>query len=176
AWFSYETKITLWQAAEHTLADPRIAEHAGASVLEFSVAPGLKRALQALGSPDLVYRNVVRANSKFNWAHELVMVERAPGHVRLRYRDVSGVGYHRYDCDYTRGLLGTVPELFGLPPARVTQRVCGAKGGDCCEFDVRWVSDLQGMKRWGVRITAASLALLAGGLLLDPVLAIVGAG
>src|SRR5205085_2059203 len=68
AWFSYETKISLWQASEQVLGDPRIAEHAGASVLEFSVAPGLKRALQALGSPDLVYRNVVRANSKFNWA------------------------------------------------------------------------------------------------------------
>jgi diguanylate cyclase (GGDEF)-like protein len=176
AWFSYETKISLWQAAEEVLADPRVAEHVGASVLEFSVAPGLKHALQALGSPDLVYRNVVRANSKFNWAHELAMVEKTPGHVRLRYRDVSGVGYHHYDCDYTRGLLATVPELFGLPPARVTQTMCGARGDDCCAFDVRWVSDLAGMKRWGVGICATSFGLLIAGLALDPALAMIGGG
>jgi diguanylate cyclase (GGDEF)-like protein len=175
AWFSYDTKISLWRAAEEVLADPRIAEHVGASVLEFSVAPGLKHALHALGSPDLVYRNVVRANSKFNWAHELVMLKRSRGQVRLRYRDISGVGYHRYDCDYTRGLLATVPELFGLPRARVTQPICGASGGDCCEFDVRWVSDLEGMKRLGIGISAASLALLGAGLALDPALAIIGA-
>jgi diguanylate cyclase (GGDEF)-like protein len=176
AWFSYETKISLWQATEEVLADPRIAEHVGAAVLEFSVAPGLKHALQALGTPDLVYRNVVRANSKFNWAHELVMVEKSPGHVRLRYRDVSGVGYHRYDCDYTRGLLATVPELFGLPPARVTQAICGVHGHDCCEFNVRWVSDLAGMKRWGIGISATSVALLIAGLGVDPALAMIGAG
>jgi diguanylate cyclase (GGDEF)-like protein len=176
AWFSYDTKIALWGAAEEALADPKIAEHVGESVLEFSIAPGLKHALQALGSPDLVYRNVVRANSKFNWAHELVMVKRAPGYVRLRYRDVSGVGYHRYDCEYTRGLLGTVPELFGLPPGRVTQSSCVASGDDCCEFDVRWVSDLEGMKKLGIGISAGSLALLLAGFALDPALAIIGAG
>jgi diguanylate cyclase (GGDEF)-like protein len=175
AWFPYETKIALWQASEEVLSDPRVAEHVGASALEFSVASGLKRALQALGSPDLVYRNVVRANSKFNWAHELVMLQKAPGHVRLRYQDVSGVGYHHYDCDYTRGLLGTIPELFGLPPARVSQPVCGARGGDRCEFDVRWTADLAGMKRWGIGISAASLALLLAGLVLEPALAMIGA-
>jgi diguanylate cyclase (GGDEF)-like protein len=175
AWFSYETKIALWSAAEEVLTDPKIAEHVGASVLEFRIAPGLKHALQALGSPDLVYRNVVRANSKFNWAHELVMLKRASGYVRLRYRDISGVGYHRYDCEYTRGLLGTVPELFGLPAARVTQTSCGASGDDYCEFDVRWVSDLEGMKKLGLGVSAASLALLVAGLAFAPLLAVVGA-
>jgi diguanylate cyclase (GGDEF)-like protein len=176
AWFSYETKISLWGAAEQVLDDPKVAEHAGASVLEFSIAPGLKHALRALGSPDLVFRNVVRANSKFNWAHELVVLEKAPGHVRLRYSDVSGVGYHRYDCEYTRGLLATVPQLFGLPPARVTHPVCGAHGGECCEFDVRWIADLEGLKRWGTGVSAISAALLVAGPAFDPALCVFGVG
>ena len=41
-----------------------------------------------------------------------------PGHMRLAFHDLSGVGYHRFDCDYTIGLLRTVPRLFGFPPAR----------------------------------------------------------
>jgi diguanylate cyclase (GGDEF)-like protein len=174
SWFSYDTKIALWEAAEEVLDDEKVAEHAGESVLDFSIAPGLKRALRALGSPDLVYRNVARANSKFNWAHELVMVERRPGYVRLRYRDVSGVGYHRYDCEYTQGLLATVPQLFGLPPARVTHSVCGLDGGDYCQFDVHWLPNLAPLKRWGAGALAASAALVGAGLLVDP--ALIGAG
>src|SRR5437588_6343558 len=71
SWFSFETKIALWDAAEHVTGDPKIAEHAGRSALELNVANALKRGLRALGSPEFVFRNVVRANSKFNWAHSL---------------------------------------------------------------------------------------------------------
>src|ERR1700720_4076308 len=44
-WFSYETKLTLWRAAEEVLGDPNVAEHVGASVLDLSVAVGLKQTL-----------------------------------------------------------------------------------------------------------------------------------
>src|SRR5581483_7455068 len=64
-WFSFDEKIRLWEAAEAVTGDPRIAERVGESALEFSVALTLKRALRALGSPEFVYRNVARANSKF---------------------------------------------------------------------------------------------------------------
>src|SRR5947209_3549167 len=113
SWFPFETKIQLWEAAAAVTGDRRIAEHVGEAGLQFSIALGLKQALRALGSPELVYRNVPRANSKFNWAHTFEVIERGRDYVRLEYRDISGVGYHRYECDYTVGLLRTVPQLFG---------------------------------------------------------------
>src|ERR1700689_247663 len=63
-WFSYDTKLALWSAAEEVLEDPDIAEHVGATVLDLSVAMGLKHTLRALGTPGFVYSNVVRANAK----------------------------------------------------------------------------------------------------------------
>src|SRR5580693_6279213 len=90
-WFSYETKLALWSAAEEVLEDPQVAEHVGAAVLDLSVAAGLKRTLRALGTPGFVYGNVVRANAKFNWAHQLVVLDRGAACVRMRYTDVSGV-------------------------------------------------------------------------------------
>jgi hypothetical protein len=75
-WFSFETKIKLWAAAEAVTGDTRVAQRVGESVIEFQVALGLKRALRALGSPEFLFRNVARANGKFNWAHRLEVVSR----------------------------------------------------------------------------------------------------
>jgi diguanylate cyclase (GGDEF)-like protein len=175
-WFSYDTKLALWSAAEEVLDDPRVAEHVGGAALDLSVAMGLKRALRALGTPGFVYGNVVRANSKFNWAHELVVLDSGAEWVRMRYSDVAGVGYHRYDCEYTKGLLATVPQLFGLPPARVVHTVCGARGDPCCEFEIRWSAGTQALKRVAVGFAAGAAALGAWGALADPALVPVAAG
>jgi diguanylate cyclase (GGDEF)-like protein len=175
-WFSFDTKITLWKAAEAVTGDKRVAERVGESALELSVALGLKRALRALGSPGFVYRNVARANSKFNWAHTLTAVGGEGDRVRLEYLDVSGVGYQHYDCDYTIGLLRTVPQLFGLPAARIAHPLCGARGDDHCEFDVRWVGDLQRIKRTSILAGAVAATVAGVGILSDPLLLATGVG
>jgi diguanylate cyclase (GGDEF)-like protein len=175
-WFSYETKLALWSAAEEVLDDPEIAEHVGAAALDLSVAMGLKHTLRALGTPGFVYGNVVRANAKFNWAHQLVVVERSAARVRMRYTDMAGVGYHRYDCAYTKGLLATVPQLFGLPLAHVAHPVCGAHGGPWCEFDVRWSTGTHGLTRAACALAGGAATLAAAGALADPVLVPVAAG
>jgi diguanylate cyclase (GGDEF)-like protein len=175
-WFSYETKLALWSAAEEVLEDPEVAEHAGAAILDLSVGTGLKRALRTLGTPGFVYGNVVRANAKFNWAHRLAVVDRGTGRVRIRYTDIAGIGYHRYDCEYTKGLLATVPQLFGLPPARVAHPVCGARGGPCCEFDVHWNTGTHGLRRAAVGLAAGAVGLAGVGALVQPVLIPAAAG
>ena len=169
-WFSYEIKLALWSAAEEVLGDPDVAEHVGAAALDLSVAMGLKRTLRALGTPGFVYGNVVRANAKFNWAHQLVVLESASESVRMRFTDVAGVGYHRYDCDYTKGLLSTVPQLFGLPLATVAHPVCGARGGPWCEFDVHWTTGTHGHRRAALALGAGAAALAGAGILAEPVL------
>ncbi len=176
SWFSFDAKMALWKAAEAVTGDTRVGERVGESALEFSVGLSLKRALRALGSPEFVYHNVARANKKFNWAHRLRVVDNGSDHVRLEYRDVCGVGYQHYDCDYTIGLLRTVPRLFGLPAARVAQPLCGARGDDHCEFDVRWVGGLQRIKRASLLAGTCAAAVAGPGVFLDPVLLAGGAG
>lgn len=176
SWFAFETKVKLWEAAAAVTGDDRIAEHVGESALDFSIGLGLKRALRALGSPEFIYRNVGRANSKFNCTHQFEPVVSEPGHLRLAFRDISGIGYHHFDCGYTTGLLRTVPQLFGFPPARVSHQFCGAAGAEHCEFDVQWVSDIPSMTR-PIVLAGSSGALFAGaGALFDPLLLGVGIG
>ncbi len=173
-WFSYDTKLALWHAAEEVLGDPNVAEHAGEAVLDLSVAMGLRRALRALGTPAFVYGNVARANAKFNWAHELVVIESGRESVRMRYTDVAGVGYHRNDCEYTKGLLTTVPQLFGLPQARVEHPICGVRGEGHCEFDVSWTSGLHGVRRAAIALAGVAAVLAAGGAVQPELLPVAG--
>ena len=176
SWFSFEEKIRLWDAVAVVTGDPSVAVRVGECSVDFNIALTLKRALHAMGSPDFVYRNVARANSKFNWAHSLEITDRDRGRVRLRYQDISGVGYHHYDCDYTIGLLSVVPRLFGLPPARVSHPVCGAQGGACCLFDVQWSAEARHVIRGPLLGGVGGLALLIAGAVVDPLLLAAGGG
>jgi diguanylate cyclase (GGDEF)-like protein len=169
-WFSYDTKLALWRAAAEVLEDPDVGEHAGAAALDLSVAMGLKHTLRALGTPGFVYGNVARANGKFNWAHQLVVLDKSATSVRMRYMDACGVGYDRHDCGYTKGLLATVPKLFGLPLAHVAHPLCGARGDAWCEFDVRWTSGTRDLTRAAIALAIAAGGVAAVGAFADPVL------
>src|SRR3954451_19908515 len=75
SWFSFEAKIRMFEAAAEVLEDPQVMRRVGESALELSVGEGLKAALRALGTPGLVFRNVVRANAKFNAVQGMELVE-----------------------------------------------------------------------------------------------------
>jgi hypothetical protein len=59
-WFSWQTKITLFEATAQVLDQPDFLLDMAAMALDMKVARGLKVALRTLGSPQLVYRSIVR--------------------------------------------------------------------------------------------------------------------
>ncbi|HEV2062411.1 MAG TPA: diguanylate cyclase [Solirubrobacteraceae bacterium] len=137
-WHDFTTKIRLFEAAEAVTGDPEVCRHMGASALELNIAPPLKLALRAFGSPKLVYANVARANTRFSWSHKMELVELDASRARLQWVDISGEGFHRLDCDYNRGLLACIPQLFGLRPAHISHPQCALKGAERCVYDARW--------------------------------------
>jgi diguanylate cyclase (GGDEF)-like protein/putative nucleotidyltransferase with HDIG domain len=138
SWFSFAAKIRLFEAAAEVLDDPHVMRRVGESALDLSVGEGLKAALRSLGTPGLVYRNVVRANAKFNTVQGMELVEIGRDHARVRFTDLAGVGFHQLDCDYTAGLLSCVPVLFGQPMGRISHPVCGVTGAEACVYDITW--------------------------------------
>jgi diguanylate cyclase (GGDEF)-like protein len=167
AWISYELKIRLFETAADVLGDPDVMLRIGGAALELNTGAGLKLALKALGSPALVYRNVVAANARFSRGHRLELLEAGRDHARLRFVDLVGRRYHPLDCQYTRGLLTCVPLLFGQPMAEVRHSECGAVGADGCVFEVRW--DERGNHvRFAVGALSASALGVALAALLDP--------
>src|SRR5258708_33160271 len=53
-WFSFDTKIALWEAAEYVTGDAKIAEHAGSSSLDLTVSYALTRSIHTPAIPDIV--------------------------------------------------------------------------------------------------------------------------
>ena len=162
SWWSWETKIALFEAAGEVLGDPDVTYTAGRSAIERGVAAPLKTALRALGSPSLVYSNIVRANHKFSTVTRMVLEDMRGHRARLRYEHLSDKQPHRLDCLYNQGLLSCVPALFGLPPARIEHPICAMNGGEDCVYDVTWQPQLRPgwrkMAGWG----AGAAALVAG--------------
>src|SRR5690349_14402961 len=100
SWFPFAVKIRLFEALAEVLGDPHATRHAGEAALGLNVATGLKVALRALGSPRLVYQQVVRANGKFSTRHEMVNLELGRESARITFRDVQDAPVHPLDCEY----------------------------------------------------------------------------
>jgi diguanylate cyclase (GGDEF)-like protein len=175
SWFSFAAKIRLFEAAAEVLDDPHVMRRVGESALDLSVGEGLKAALRALGTPGLVYRNVVRANAKFNTVQGMELVEVGRDHARVRFVDLAGVGFHQLDCDYTAGLLACVPVLFGQPMGRISHPVCGVTGADACVYDISWSRHFSPLRTL-LGTGAVSILAVGGAALLTPALVPAGLG
>ena len=168
-WFSFATKIRLLMAAAEVLDDPQVARHLGECAIDLNVGEALKLTLRALGSPRLVYENVVRANGKFTTTARMDLLESSSSHARIAYVDVSGTRFHPLDCQYNQGMLSCVPVLFGLPLAHVSHPICAGDGEEACVYDVSWESG-GAWARFALASLAAGAALLTASGLLDPTL------
>lgn len=157
-WFSWETKIALFEATAAELDRPDFLQDMAAYSLDVNVAGGLKVALRTLGSPQFVFRNIVRANARFVRSHVLEVVKLEEGFASLRFSEIGGGRrYHRLDCQYTAALLAVVPALFGLPPAEVRHAHCAVSGADACLYELRW----QERPATGRQLTASAVATAA---------------
>ena len=175
AWFADSTRVCLFEAANEVLDDPLAVRRMGEAALELNVGQALKLTLRALGSPRLIYSNIVRANAKFNRVHRMDLLELEEGRARIRNRPLGEVPHHAVDCQYNVGLLSCVPLLFGQEPARVRHRDCIGAGAEACIYEVEW-SRYQSA-RATVAWTGAAILGLGGGVVLAPALApIFGAG
>ena len=168
-WFSWEKKVALLDAAAEVFDDPRAASRIGAAALDFNLAQGVKLSLRALGTPRLIYKNIVRASSKFTSTHRMEAVEVGRHHARIEYFDVSGRGYHAGDCALNLGYLSSAPVLFGLPPARVSHPVCARDGGGTCVYDVRWEGGASRVRKT-VGAVAGAAATVGAALAVAPAL------
>ncbi|MEA2353614.1 MAG: hypothetical protein QOJ14_2028 [Thermoleophilaceae bacterium] len=168
-WFSLETKIRLFEAAVEVLDDPLATRKVGAAGIELRAGAGLKVVLRALGSPRLVYQNIVRANAKFNTVHTMELLELSSTRAKLSFRDTLGVGVHHLDCEYNKGLLSCVPALFGHRPATVSHAICACDGADACVYDVSWLGNGSEL-RYAASCGAAAVGAVVAPVVIAPAL------
>ena len=159
-WIGYDSRIRLFTAATEVLDDPDTMWRVGSEALAHGMNPGLVLLVRAIGSPRQVYRQLPRAVAKFSTTSTMEVVESGATHATVHFRLRAGYRHSRLDCDYARGLIGMVPAVFGLPPARVLHNECESDGHPACIYHVTW----ENRSRWWRRrrrATAPDAELLA---------------
>jgi diguanylate cyclase (GGDEF)-like protein len=138
-WVSYDTRIRLFEAATECLGDPQTMLHVGSAALRAGMPhASLVALLRALGSPRQVFRSLPRAVAKFTTTSTMEVVETGRSHAAMRYTLHEGYLHSRLDCLYAQGLFSVVPEIFGLPAARIVHDECESDGAAACVYHVTW--------------------------------------
>lgn len=91
-----------------------------------------------LGTPKLVYREMVKEARVFNnyVEYEQVEIHRNTARIVTRLKDESLTA--TTDCGYEEGIYSAVPILWGMPYAEVSQPQCIKKGDPVCEYIISW--------------------------------------
>jgi diguanylate cyclase (GGDEF)-like protein len=137
-WWSYDTRIRLFQAATEVLDDPRLMFRVGAAALQSGLAHSLVILLRAMGTPRQVFRQLPRAVAKFSTTSTMEMIEAGATSATIRYTLHAGFPHSRLDCIYAQGLMSTVPTIFGLAPARIEHSECESDGHPACIYRLTW--------------------------------------
>jgi diguanylate cyclase (GGDEF)-like protein len=141
-WVSLDEAVALLEAGVEVSGDPDFARRAGAETVRQHAGTQVATLLRSLGSPEAVLAGITTAAAKFSTVTDMEAIETGPG--RAVVRAVARPGFERspLHCDWARGLLSTPCELFGLPPARVEESECQARGGSECRYTVSWDREL----------------------------------
>jgi len=146
-WFSYDTRIRLFEAAAAYLDDPQAMARIGASAVWQNVNPSMVLAMRALGSPAQIYRRLPPNVAKYSTTSTMLLLEAGDTTATFSFRLHDGYVPSRLDCAYARGLIAVIPEGFGLPPANITHQECQADGAPACIYHVSWAT----WSRWSRR-------------------------
>jgi len=164
-WWSYATRIRLFEAATEVVGDPRLMFRVGAAALDSGLAHSIVILLRAMGTPRQVFRQLPRAVAKFSTTSTMEIVESGATAATIRFTLHPGFEHSRLDCMYAQGLLTQVPTVFGLPPAEIEHADCESDGAPSCVYRLTWDrrSRLPGRRRDG-RARDLELTALRGQL------------
>ncbi|WP_116450779.1 diguanylate cyclase domain-containing protein [Blastococcus litoris] len=137
-WWSYDTRIRLFTSATEVVGDPELMYKVGAYALQSGLAHSIVILLRAMGTPRQVIKQLPRAVAKFSTTSTMQIVDTTATSATIRYTLHPGFRHSRLDCIYAQGLFSVVPEVFGLPPARIEHDECESDGHDACVYRVTW--------------------------------------
>jgi len=154
SWFSYDTRIRLFEAAVGHLDDPQAMARIGASAVWQNVNPSMVLAMRALGSPAQIYRRLPPNVAKYSTTSTMVLLEADRTNATFSFRLHDRYVPSRLDCEYARGLISVIPEGFGLPTATIVHQECQVDGAPACIYHVSWAT----WSRWSRRRRRVGIA------------------
>jgi len=137
-WVSYDTRVRLFEAATVVLGDQQTMFKVGANATAAGLHPAMVPLLRAFGSPQQVYRHLPQMVPKFTSTSTMTVVDCTTTTATIHFRLHDGYPHSRLDCEYAQGLVSAVPQMFGLPAAKVEHHECQSDGHPACVYQLSW--------------------------------------
>jgi diguanylate cyclase (GGDEF)-like protein len=138
AWSTFEEGVRLFNAAALVTGDEAVGFHVGEHLLSTADGSDFVDRLRAAGSPERVFAEVDEVLGHFETTSEAVALEVARDHALIRVTPMSSRPRHAHLCEMTKGILTSVPTLFDLPAALLSEHECSARGGRACLYALSW--------------------------------------
>jgi diguanylate cyclase (GGDEF)-like protein len=137
-WISLDEACALLAAGAEVTGEETFARQVGAQMLYQHAGTQVATLMRSLGSPEAIYEAVAQASSNVSTVTVMTAIEAAPGEAVVTAEAREGFTRRQLHCDWTTGLLSGPPVLFGLPPARVEESECQARGDARCQYRITW--------------------------------------
>ena len=137
-WSSFEEGVRLFNAAALVTGDQAVGLHVGDRLLSTADGSDFVERLRATGSPQEVFAEVGNVLAHFESASQAVALEVESDHALIKVSPISSRPRHAHLCEMTKGILASVPTLFGMPAALLTEHECSARGGRACLYALSW--------------------------------------
>ncbi len=136
SWSSYPQMRRLLEASAEALGGSAELRRVAGSL---TVAmPDFADMLTSLGSPSVLFEGLTALSAHFSPILQMSAYEVGPANWVCTQRLEEGFEPFREYCDFTRGLLGVVPNIFGHGTGDVVEDACACNGAPECRFRVRW--------------------------------------
>ncbi len=136
-WVSFDDGQRLIDALSADSKDPNFARRAGRITATRAILGPGWTILKAFGSPRTCYRETASRSRFFSRAGDFDVVELTRSRVVMSYRS-RHPERNRHFCEYRMGQLESIPTIWGLPPAKGTERSCQVTGGATCTYELSW--------------------------------------
>ena len=138
-WTSYPQMRRLLEAAAAALGGSAALRRVGGAVTV--TMPDFAAALQSLGTPAELFAGMSELSGHFSPVLSMTSRQLGPADWVCEQRFEEGFEPFAEYCDFTCGLLGVVPHVFGLGLGDVVEEACSRHGAPACRFRVRWDAD-----------------------------------
>ncbi len=135
---SLDEAMALFNAVALVTGDGAVGLHVGELLLFSPHDTGFNQRIRALGSVEEVLRHVAPMAEHFESTSQAVALEVAHDHALIEVIPRDGWSRHAHLCELTRGLLSSLPTLFGEGPALISETECSARGGRRCLYAMSW--------------------------------------
>jgi signal transduction histidine kinase len=136
-WISSKPMAILYQNTKNILNDPDATYKAGRRI--FSTTIGTRLVMMRLAGAKTIINRIPQENEKFNRKKRIEIVKNSHGYAIVRLYWDSDPFLNKDFCDFNRGVyegLGTLTRN----PVTVEEKGCSFKGGEFCEYHIKWKS------------------------------------